>query len=228
MGVRTFVLGGGRLLLSGLWSSQVARSWQTGNEMFKNAKLGLNLPLDGGVGAPIAPTYDADCDTDLTACLRVDLQPLDGKVGWVASQGESTRVAVLAADGAIVRTIDVRSREFLRDGTKPAEGTEAQIAWGTTNSTIWGLYGAADIIAVIHVRNASKDWQRGQVVQFDVFMNLYSVDGDRLVSDIRLPGLPAGSDNGQLLVLDYGSLGRRANATQIEVKKVPIRAGWSG
>lgn len=67
--------------------------------------------------------------------------------------------------------------------------------------------------------------QLGQVMQFDVFMNLYGLNGDRLVSDIRLPGLPVGRYGEHLLVIDYGSAGRRHDATQVTLARVPLRGG---
>lgn len=188
-------------------------------------QVGLQLHFGDPSGHPVTAAYERDCNADLTACLRADVQPIDAGDGWVAAHASSTRIAVLDSRGTMLRAIDIRSPEFLRDGTIPDEATEDQLKWGTTNSTIWGLYAIGDRIAVIHARNASKNWQRGQVMQFDVFMNLYGLNGDRLVSDIRLPGLPVGRYGEHLLVIDYGSAGRRHDATQVTLARILLRGG---
>jgi hypothetical protein len=224
MGTRTQIsTDGARLILSGLWSPVAGRSWAPGANMFEHHQLGLLLPIGDPSGHPVAKAYERDCATDLTSCLRVDLQPLDGSGGWVVAQGGSTRIAVLDSSGDVAKTIDVRSPEFHRDGTTPDQTTEAQLKWGTTNNTIWGLYAIGDRIAVIHARNATRNWQRGQVMQFDVFMNIFGLNGARLVSDLRLPGLPVGRDGNDILVIDYGSQGRRGDATEVALVRVPIR-----
>lgn len=226
MGTRTVVAAdGSTLILSGLWSPEPGRSWAAGNGMFRGHQVGLQLHFGDPVGHTVTAAYERDCNADLTACLRADVQPIDAGDGWVAAHASSTRIAVLDSRGMMLRAIDIRSPEFLRDGTIPDEATEDQLKWGTTNSTIWGLYAIGDRIAVIHARNASKNWQRGQVVQFDVFMNLYGLNGDRLVSDIRLPGLPVGRYGEHLLVIDYGSAGRRRDATQVTLARIPLRGG---
>lgn len=226
MGTRTVVAtDGSGLILSGLWSPQPGHSWTVGDGMFKGHQVGLRLHLSDPSGRPVAAAYERDCNTDLTACLRADVQPIDAGGGWVVGHASSTRIVVLDSTGAMLRAIDIRSPEFLRDGTTPDEPTEAQLEWGTTNSTVWGLYAIGDRIAVVHSRNGTKNWRRGQVMQFDVFMNLYSLSGDRLVSDVRLPGLPVGRDGEHLLVIDYGLAGRRHNATQVTLVRIPLRIG---
>lgn len=223
MGTRAYFRSG-HLILSGFWSSQPRTSWMKRDGLFSGKKIGLSLSLGEPSGRPIAETYERDCVTDFTACLRADVQPLDNGSGWVAAQGESTAIAVLNERGDVVRMIDIRSPKFLRDGSVPGETTEAQMEWGTRNSTIWGLYVVGDRIGVVHARNATKNWHGGLVMQFDVFMNVYSVNGDRLVSDLGLPGLPVGQDRGHVVVIDYGRDGRRADASSVALVKVPLTA----
>lgn len=223
MGTRSYFRSG-HMILSGLWSSQARTSWTKRDGIFTGKKIGLSLNLGEPLGRPVAATYERDCVADLTACLRADVQPLNDGSGWVAAQGQSTAIAVLNERGDVVRMIDIRSPQFLRDGSVPGESTDAQMEWGTRNSTIWGLYAAGDRIAVVHARNATKNWYPGQVMQFDVFMNVYSVNGDRLVSDLSLPGLPIGQDRGHVVVIDYGRGGRRADASSLALVKVPLTA----
>lgn len=222
MGTRTYFRSG-RLILSGLLS-QARTSWMKRDGMFSGIELGLSLSLGEPTGRPIAKTYERDCVADWTACLRADVQPLDNGSGWVAAQGESTAIAVLDERGDVVRMIDIRSPKFLRDGSVPGEAAEAQMEWGTRNSTIWGLYAVGDRIGVVHARHATENWHGGLVMQFDVFMNVYSVNGDRLVSDLGLPGLPVGQDRGHVVVIDYGRDGRRPDASSIALVKVPLTA----
>lgn len=59
-------------------------------------------------------------------------------------------------------------------------------------------------------------------------MNLYSPAGARLVSDIRLPDLPVGHDESHILVIDYGGLGRRHNASQVRLLRVRVQSGHEG
>lgn len=222
MGARIVVVGDGpELVLPGLWAPSVPQSWTAGEGVLDGHRLGLRLSLENGRSQPVASGYERDCLADLTACLRVDVAPLEGG-GWVVAQGNSTHVVVLDSTGKVLRLIDVRSPKFRRDGRTPKETTEGQLDWGTTNSTLWGLYAWSDRIAVVHSRNATREWQRGQVMQFDVFMNILAVNGDRLVSDIRLPGLPVGFDSGQILAIDYGPAGRRHDASEVTLARISL------
>jgi len=187
----------------------------------------MNLSLGTGRGAAVATAVVRGCYADYTSCLRVDVEGrVDG--GWIAGQGGATKVVIMAADGRLEREVDVRSPLLVRDGTIPGPKTEEQVRWGETNSTIWGVYALPSGIAVVHARHATKDWRRGMVVQFDVFMNLYSSSGEPLVSDIRLPDLPVGHDGDIVLVVDYGLEGRRPDASAIQLIKVDVRSEIDG
>jgi hypothetical protein len=220
---------GMRLFVPGLWPAQRADfDRRRPSQMYADTKLGLDLSLQDESSRPLTAAVEQGCEADTTACLRVDVQPLNDGSGWAASQGGGTRLGVFSPAGEPRRMIDVRSPEFRRDGSTPGARTEGQIKWGETNTTIWGVYAIQDVIAVVHARHATKDWQRGQIVQFEVFMNLYSPQGERLVSDIRLPDLPVGHDGTHVLVVDYGPGGRRPTATEVKLLKVRVRSGTEG
>ena len=220
---------GARLLVPGLWPTQRASyDQQPAGRMFTNVNLGMDLRLTGDRVTPIGAAYEPGCAADSTACLRVDIEPIGEDGGWIVSHGGATRIAVLSAARELVRHIDVRSPAFLRDGSSPGKTTPAQMKWGETNSSIRGVYVFGDVIAVVHARHATKDWQRGQTIQFEVFMNLYGTDGRRLVSDIRLPDLPVGRDESHVLVMDYGAAGRRSKASQLRLLKIRVRPGTDG
>ncbi len=80
----------------------------------------------------------------------------------------------------------------------------------------------------MHRRHATAYTQWGSSLQYDVFLNLHSYDGDGLVSDIRLPGLPLGRDDTHLLFIDWGSAGRRAAFDEVDLVRVPVLAGEAG
>lgn len=193
------------------------------HDMFASAKVGLDWPVIGATGTPLAAAYAAGCAADLTACLRVDVIPRPDAPGFIVAHGGSTEIAVFDATGRLTRTIDIRSPRFLRNGMPPGTGTEAQIKWGEENSTLWGLYAVDEIIAVVHAHHATKNWRRGQVVRFNVFVNLYSTEGERLMSDLRLPDLPVGQHGNSILVIDYGPAGRRPEAVEASLIEIPLR-----
>ncbi len=220
---------GTRLFLPGLWPAERGSfDRQSRVRMYADTNLGMALSLTSGTSKPMTAAIERGCKADSSACLRVAVEPLSGWSGWAVGQGGGTRIAVFSAAGALLRTIDVRSPGFLRDTSSPGDKAATQIKWGETNSSIWAVYVLRDIIAVIHARHATKNWKRGQVVQFDVLMNLYSAMGERLVSDIHLPDLPVGHDDTHILVIDYGPAGRRSNAGEVRLLRVRVRPGTEG
>lgn len=220
---------GTRLFLPGLWPAEKGGfDRQSRSRMYADTNLGLELALTNRTSKPMTAALERGCEAGPTACFRVDMEPLSGWSGWVVGQGGGTRIAVFSAAGELIRTINVRSPEFLRDGSSPGRTTEAQMKWGETNSSLWGVYVLRGMIAVIHARHATKNWREGQVVQFDVFMNLFSAEGERLVSDIRLPDLPVGHDDTHLLVIHYGPAARRSNAGEVRLLRVRVRPGTEG
>lgn len=166
---------GTRLFLPGLWPAERGGfDRRSRSRMYADTNLGLELSLTSKTSKPMTAALERGCEADPTACFRVDMEPLSGWSGWAVGQGGGTRIAVFSAAGELIRTIDVRSPEFLRDGSSPGDKTEAQMKWGETNSSLGGVFVLRGMIAVIHARHATKNWKRGQIVQFDVFMNLYS------------------------------------------------------
>lgn len=53
-------------------------------------------------------------------------------------------------------------------------------------------------------------------------MNLHMATGEALVSDIGLPDLVVGRDGESLLVIDYGEAGRRDDADQVGLLRIPM------
>jgi len=50
----------------------------------------------------------------------------------------------------------------------------------------------------------AQDPGLGTFARFNTGMNIHSIEGRRLVSDIRLPEVPTGRDDTHLYVVDYG------------------------
>lgn len=213
------------LYVPGLWThdGRDAYAGEPKEQMYRETELGWRIPLTGGQDAPMTASIEAGCHADGATCSSValDRRP-DG--GWVMAQGGGTRVAVFSGDGNRLHTFDARSPRFVRDGSVVTwgAGVEQAVAWGETNSSIVGVYAHGDVIATVHAHNATTDWRPGDIVQFNVFMNLHTSAGEGLVSDVRLPDLPVGRNGAHLLVVDYGEAGRRGDADQIDLVSVDM------
>ena len=198
-----------RLFLPGIWDDGSSFAALQN----RSPALGLVLSLESGVSAPLFPQPpQPGCVAGISDCLRVVFDRLPGAPHpWLAAQGAGTVFGVASEDGELVRTVDARSPLFLRDGTRvrPDSPLTEIVAWGERNSSIRALYAFPDAIAVVHHNHATRNWSPGAgPVQFDVFMNIFSHEGERLVSDIRLPELPVGRDETHILVIDWGPAGR--------------------
>ena len=134
------------------------------------------------------------------------------------------RVEMLDSGSTRIRSIDVRSSRFTRDGGRVSRNAtrEESTNWGTTNSAVSDLFVWDDVLGVIHSLHANAMTSRDDVVQFDVFLNLLSLTGERLVSDIRLPDLPIGRSGEYIYFLDYGPAGRRTDFDQVDVRRLSL------
>ena len=230
---------GARLFAGGLWAASRER-WQgftrrPQDEVLAGMQLGLALSLADGAAAPLfSSPIESSCIGLPENCRNVTIARVDGASDpWIVAQATATSLGVYADDGALVRTIDVRSPSFLRDGSQARSmsrnggGFAARANWGLTNSTIRKVYAFGDVIATVHRHHAVEYNQQGPL-QYNVFMNLHSHDGDGLVSDIRLPGLPLGRDDTHLLFIDWGQAGRRNAFDEVDLVRVPVLAGEAG
>ena len=231
---------GSRLFAGGLWAEsgeqQMGLNSRPQEEVLAGMQLGLSLSLADGAPTPLfSRPIETACIGMPEHCRNVTLTRVDGASDpWVVAQAAATSLGVYGEDGALVRTIDVRSPQFLRDGSRATrmrrdgQGMEAMVNWGLTNSTIERVYAFRDVIATLHRRHATEYGELGSLLQYHVFMNLHSHDGDGLVSDIRLPGLPVGRDDTHLLFIDWGAAGRRYAFDQVDLVRVPVLAGDGG
>ncbi len=230
---------GARLFAGGLWAASMER-WRGFNrrpqdEVLAGMQLGLAVSLADGAATPLlSGPIETTCIGLFENCRTVTIARVDGASDpWVVAQATATSLGVYDHDGALVRTIDVRSPSFLRDGSRAQRmsrdggGLAAMADWGLTNSTIRMVYAFGNVIATVHRHHAVEYNQLG-TMQYNVFMNLHSHDGDALVSDIRLPGLPLGRDDTHLLFIDWGQAGRRMAFDVVDLVRVPVLAGEAG
>ena len=117
---------------------------------------------------------------------------------------------------------------FKSDGrTVPTLDAESGVRWSASNSVIRSadLFGS-NVVATIHeLTKLPENWVFGQSVDFDWWMNLHALSGGRLVSDIRLPGMPVGRDASHVYAIDYGAGGRTASPDSVRVLRIPVKTG---
>lgn len=220
---------GGALIIGGTWMPTPAEGQYAhppATSFFSDKKLGFRLALDSGEGRPFLAPFDVACRAN---CPFSTLAPVEGVGGlvWVATQASSKEVAFYDAGGAVKRRFDVTSPLFTDDGSVMRTlGGEPNVRWSARNSLIKQAFQFGAVLATVHHRTIlPKDYVFGQSTEFDYWMNLHALDGRRLVSDIKLPGMPIGRDETHLYVTDYGPDGRHSAPDQLKILRVPVRAG---
>ena len=222
-----------RLYVPGLWMP-AAHNWlgeRLGN-MLEGNRIGWTVDLVTGGSAPMLGSIERGCWSSQPDCVSVRLDRVvpPRREAWVAAHSVSTQVGLFDRDYRLVRTIDVRSPLFLEDGRwhRRSEPFEQRMAWNETNSTIRGVYAFGGNLITIHTRQATRNWKRHEQIDFDVFMNVHSLDGEGIVSDIRLPDLPVARDDENLYVLDYGPGGRRrVGSGPVTLISIPVATNVS-
>jgi hypothetical protein len=200
------------IYVSGLWP-EAADDWlvKPVDRMFEGDHLGYRLDLRTGQTAPMVPAVERGCWSLGPNCLYASLDRVSGPAGgWVAAHTHGMLVGVFDNQLRLLRHVDVRSPNFLDSGRRNgSKSLTAMVAWNEDNSVIRGAYAFGSSIVSVHSFNRTRGWKPGQQTDFEVFMNLHSLDGTGLASDIRLPNLPVGRDDTSLYVVDYGAGGRR-------------------
>lgn len=203
------------LQTSGVWPSNMAGNWlaRGTDRVHEGSRFGLALDLSLGVAKPLFNPVAPGCGSPSATCWESAFDRIGGaQGGWVFAQRQSPVVAVVSPQGAVVRTIRVESVHFRRDGrtVDASAPLENQLAWNETNSEIARVFVVGDRLAVVHVISTTRGWRPGTWIQWAAYLNLYTLDGTIVESDIPLPGLPVGRDDEELFVVDYGSQERRA------------------
>src|SRR5207247_2358603 len=195
--------------IAGLWNPEPARGLPTlpGDTFFESLWIGERVSVASGAVEGALRPYETRC-TAGAACIYADVDRIrgSGPARWVASLGISTRVAIYDEQRQRIGLHDISSPRFLRDGTELPVSASAEAAerWKSRNSIIRRVFSIGGYLVTIHtLTEIGPDWQFGQMSRFQVFMNIHSVDGRGLVSDVRLPDIPIGRDETHLYVVDY-------------------------
>jgi hypothetical protein len=194
--------------------------------MFEGDGVGYRLDLTTGRTSAMVRAVERGCWSLGPNCLYATLDRVHSSQnpGWIAAHRVGAAVGVFDADFRLVRTIDIRSPMFLENGEQnESTSLEAMVAWNEQNSVIRGCFSFDNVIATVHSFNRTKRWKPGQPTDFEVFMNVHSLDGQGRIADVKLPGLPVGRDDTSLYVIDYGAAGRRPIGDEpITLMKIPV------
>jgi hypothetical protein len=197
------------LVVPGLWPESDS-DWLVKplDRMYEGDRIGYRLDLRTGRASPMLAPVERGCWSLGSNCTAATLDAIQGG-GWVAAHRVGMLVGVYDARYRLMRTIDVRSPLFSETGRRNAsQKIDAMLSWSRENSVIRQVHAFGDDVVTVHSVNRSKPGN-GSVTRFDVFMNVHSLDGRPLQSDVRLPDLPVGRDDASLFVIDYGAKGRR-------------------
>ena len=218
------------LFVPGLWTSGSWSDWlqRDLDHAFVGDRLGYSLSLRDGATKPLFVPLERGCWAYSSSCLEVVFDEVrsDGPEKWVVAQRVSTQVGVFDSQYRLQRMLDVRSPGFLENGQRVghSDSQADQTRWRENNSIIHNVYMFGNEVVTIHTKRATKDWIAGQPLDFEVYMNIHSLDGTALVSDVRLPDLPVVRDERNLYVIDYGPGGRRIGIDHVTLIRYPIIA----
>jgi len=196
---------------------------------YSDKKLGFRMTLDSGVATPWLPPFDLSCRAH---CPFSTLSRLvgQGPLAWLATQASSKQIALYDTGGVVHRRFDITSPLFADDGSVLGTlGGEPDVRWSARNSLLKSADQVGEVVATVHYRTRlPADYMFGQSTEFDYWMNLHGLDGRKLVSDIKLPGMPIGRDDTHVYVTDYGPDGRHSAPDKLKVLRIPVKAGTEG
>ena len=222
----------GVLVIGGTWMPMPADGkyqHPPPSAFYSDKKLGLRLALDSGIATPWLTPYDASCQAH---CPFSTLSRLvgQGSLVWIATQASSKDVAFYDAAGVVRRRFDITSPLFTDDGTVLRTlGGEPDVLWSARNSLLKSADQIGEVVATVHYRTRlPADYVFGQSTEFDYWMNLHAFDGRRLVSDVKLPGMPIGRDDTHIYVTDYGPEGRHSAPAALKILRIPVKTGTEG
>lgn len=196
---------------------------------YSDKQLGLRVGLDSGNAEPWLAPYDVGCRA---RCPFSTLSRIVGQapLAWLATQSSSKEIAFYDSAGVVRRRFEVTSPLFTDDGSVLRTlGGEPDVRWSARNSLVKSAEQFGEIIATVHYRTRlPTDYVHGQSTEFDYWMNLHTLDGRPLVSDIKLPGMPIGRDGTHLYITDYGPDGRHSAPDKLKVLRIPVKEGTEG
>lgn len=222
----------GTLVIGGTWMpmpSEGGHRHPPIDKFYSDKKLGIGVTLDSGQVTPWLSPYDPACRAH---CAFSTLSRVVGQGPrvWLATQSSSRNVAFYDVSGVVRHRFDIGSPLFIDDGSVLRTlGGEPDVRWSARNSLVKSSEQFAEIIATIHFRTRlPDDYVFGQSTEFDYWLNLHAMDGRKLVSDIKLPGMPIGRDETHIYVTDYGRDGRHGAPDRLKILRIPVKAGTEG
>jgi hypothetical protein len=222
----------GALVVGGTWMPMPAESGYQHPPpaaFYSDKKLGLRVALDSGAAEAWLTPYETSCRAH---CAFSTLSRIVGQppLAWLATQASSKEIALYGTDGVVLRRIDITSPLFADDGSVlKTLGGEQDVRWSARNSLVRSADQVGQVVATVHYRTRLPDrYVFGQSTEFDYWMNLHALDGRKLVSDIKLPGMPIGRDDSHLYVTDYGADGRHSAPDRLKILRIPVKAGTEG
>lgn len=202
---------------SGVWPRDINGDWmgRDAASVHEGAHFGLSLDVASGNATPLFNPVALACGNFSYTCWESTFDRIDDpSARWVFAQAQSGIVALISAQGQVVRRIRVGSAQFRADGhsVSPSAPLAEQLAWGERNSRIERVFGVGQRLAIVHSIQTTRNWKVGEAIQFAAYLNIYTVEGTPVECDISLPGLPVGRDAQYLYVVDYGESGRQDGA----------------
>jgi hypothetical protein len=223
LGASVFDAASQTLAVPGLWP-QADSDWlvKPVDRMYEGDSIGYRLDLRTGRASPMLAPVERGCWSLGPNCIAATLDAVEGR-GWVAAHRVGMLVGVYDERRRLIRTIDVRSPFFRETGRRNlSQKIDTMLAWGEENSVIRQVHAFGGDIVTVHSLNRSKAG-KSSPTRFHVFMNVHSLDGARLQSDLRLPDLPVGRDDSSLYVIDYGTNGRRQlGRDAFSIVRIPV------
>lgn len=219
------------VMVSGLWAAPQEPAASRG-AFYADKKIGWLID-EAGAGTPAFAPFVTAC-RGAGACAGATVAPLDdgGTPAWLVTQPVADSIAVFGPDRQLVRQLSIASPLFRNGGVDldPATAAEPRLRWMADNSIVnYSAQFGADVIGTVHsVVRFPPGWRFGQFVRSEVFLNLHSRNGRRLVADIGLPEFPVGRDADGLYVVDYGENGRQGSHDEVAILRIPVKVGTEG
>jgi hypothetical protein len=224
-------IAGSELVVGGTWMPFSNGEYQHPpiESYYSDKRFGVRVSLDSGEATPWLTPFELPCrgQCGFSTLARLGRpEPAE----WLATQASSKEIAFYDAAGLVRKRFDISSPLFLDDGSvlrKP--GGEPDMRWKSRNSAVKSADQFGEIVATVHQRpRLPAGYVFGQDVDFDYWMNLHAMDGRRLVSDIKLPGMPIGRDETHIYVPDYGPDGSQSSPDKLKILRIPVKAGTEG
>lgn len=225
---RSFVAGDS-LIVPGYWSPGGVPADLASHPLegaLRGFSLGRRIDITGkGASEPLLDLLSPECRQSGTSCFSTAGVDRLADGGWIGCQGTAPLVGIYAADGALLRTIDVRSPLFRDDGTvaRASAPREARLRWHQRNSVVRSCFAFGDHIVTVHYTFTGEGGtpDTGGAVP-DVLMNVHRLDGTPVALDLALRDMPVARDASHLYVLVLGDARRGVGADRVEVDVVPI------